>query len=433
MLTLPAIALSLIFAADTLDVGSVALMTANGEYSQALELCEQADSLDDAAWYYRSLCESALGKKDEAIASSRRAVQLDSTNIYYYEQLFSALEAGGNRAASDSLYLDMVLRFPKKYRNEYALTMLGDRQMYDSHNPRGAQKYYEEALALDPNFLPALGGYAEACRYQGNYPGFFVSMDKILVTPELNAEAKCAYVDNFLERLDSQTYKFWGKQVDNMVVKLAATHPRDSSTLTLAGRWFNSTGQKELAESYFIAWKTACPRSISAHMTWITLMQMKDDYQAAIKACDEAIRLFKAPDELCDLYGLRASARFQIRDYKKAAKDYEKALKYDPLNPGYLNDYAYLLAMEGKKLKKAEKMARQSLELEPDNSSTLDTYAWILHLRGRDREAVQYFKKAMLYGGKESAVVLVHYSETLRALGENDLADYYLRISKTRK
>ena len=74
---------------------------------------------------------------------------------------------------------------------------------------------------------------------------------------------------------------------------------------------------------------------------------------------------------------------------------------------------------------KAEKMAKECVTLEPDNPTYLDTYGWILYLRGRAKEAQPYFKHAMLYGGKDSAVVLMHYSLVLEKLGEKELAAYY--------
>ena len=70
------------------------------------------------------------------------------------------------------------------------------------------------------------------------------------------------------------------------------------------------------------------------------------------------------------------------------------------------------------------------MEAEPDNATYLDTYAWLLHLLGKDKEAKPYFKHAMLYGGKDSAVILEHYSKVLEALGEDDLALYYKNLSE---
>ena len=76
-----------------------------------------------------------------------------------------------------------------------------------------------------------------------------------------------------------------------------------------------------------------------------------------------------------------------------------------------------------------ENMCR-AVELEPDNATYLDTYGWLLYLLRRPKEAKPYFKHAMLYGGKDSAVVLEHYSKVLEALGEEDLATYYKNLSE---
>lgn len=39
----------------------------------------------------------------------------------------------------------------------------------------------------------------------------------------------------------------------------------------------------------------------------------------------------------------------------------------------------------------------------------------------------------MVYGGKESAVILEHYADVLSALGEDDLSEYYRDLSTKRK
>ena len=78
-------------------------------------------------------------------------------------------------------------------------------------------------------------------------------------------------------------------------------------------------------------------------------------------------------------------------------------------------------------------MSRKTVDAEPDNVTYLDTYGWILYLLGRPAEAKPYFKHAMMYGGKESATILRHYSIVLEALGEDDLAAVYRKQAEARK
>ena len=80
-------------------------------------------------------------------------------------------------------------------------------------------------------------------------------------------------------------------------------------------------------------------------------------------------------------------------------------------------------------MKKAYAMSRKTIEAEPDNATYLDTFGWILYLMGRPEEAKPHFKHAMLYGGKESVVILDHYAEVLFALGEYDRAIVYWNLA----
>ena len=76
-------------------------------------------------------------------------------------------------------------------------------------------------------------------------------------------------------------------------------------------------------------------------------------------------------------------------------------------------------------------MSRITAEKAPDNSTYLDTFGWILYLQGKALEAKPFFKNAvMLYGGKESPVILDHYAEVLFALKEYDLAFLYWNKAK---
>ena len=103
------------------------------------------------------------------------------------------------------------------------------------------------------------------------------------------------------------------------------------------------------------------------------------------------------------------------------------------VNPNYiyvLNNYAYYLSQEGKNLKKAYDMSKKTIELEPDNATYLDTFGWIVYLLGRPMEAKPFFKRAMLHGGKDSAVILDHYADVLYALKEYDMAFVYWNLAK---
>jgi len=153
--------------------------------------------------------------------------------------------------------------------------------------------------------------------------------------------------------------------------------------------------------------------------------QLKD-YDAIIRNCQYLLSHYPKDKQLClSAWSMMGDALHEKGQEKQAYAAYEKALRLDPNYAPVLNNYAYYLSLQGKKLKKAYTMSKKTVEAEPDNATYLDTFAWILHLMGRDLEAKPFFKHAMLYGGKESAVILRHYATVLEALGENDTAKVY--------
>ena len=149
-------------------------------------------------------------------------------------------------------------------------------------------------------------------------------------------------------------------------------------------------------------------------------------FDKVLEICDKVLEV--APTDssrTLRAWSTKGDIYHQLGDSRKSYKAYEKALK---INPGYvyvLNNYAYYLSMEGRKLKKAYAMSKKTIDAEPDNATYLDTFGWILYLQGKPAEAKPFFKHAMLYGGKDSVVIMDHYAEVLYALGEYDRAFVY--------
>ena len=151
-----------------------------------------------------------------------------------------------------------------------------------------------------------------------------------------------------------------------------------------------------------------------------------EDYPEVVRLSEEIIRISpKDSSVLVSAYSAMGDAYYRMKKSKEAFKAYDKALKYKPDNIYVLNNYAYYLSLEGKNLKKAYAMSKKTIEAEPDNATYLDTFGWILYLQGKTLEAKPFFKHAMLYGGKDSVVIMDHYAEVLFALKEYDLAFLY--------
>lgn len=175
------------------------------------------------------------------------------------------------------------------------------------------------------------------------------------------------------------------------------------------------------------------PSSVQAHQLRMEIAASLEDYETVISECERLIEIQPTDTaQVVSNLSIIGDSYYHLGSLKKAYATYEKALKLDPYYCPVLNNYAYFLSQQHRRLCKAEKMSRITVQAEPENATYLDTYGWILFLRGKPKEARPYFKTAMIHGGKDSAVVLMHFSIVLKALGEDDLASYYRTLAENK-
>ena len=388
-------------APDSLFLAAAAAYS-EGQGAQAKELFAQLHALDpedDAVNYYLGLCELAARELDAAEEHLLKASQKDSTNTWYVYALASLYDARRDQIRSGEYVEKLVKMNPSLYNNPNTLSVVGDAKAA-ARQDSVALSYYNQALLLDPEYAPALYGRMELMRRQSNFVPYFVDLEGLIRNEGVRPEMKSDYLTMLMDHIDSPFYWTWGETINRLVDLDREMHPEDYGIQLLKLR----------------------------------MCYIKEDWDAVLAQCDvmAALAIAQGDDShLAEAYSIAGDVWYQqFGDKKKAYETYEEALKADPDKTSVLNNYAYYLSQEGRKLQQALKMSRRSIELEPDNATYLDTYGWILYLLKRPKEAKPYFKHAMLYGGKDSAVVLEHYSKVLEALGEKDLSIYYMNLSR---
>ena len=375
---------------------------AEGQTAQAKELFAQLhaqDPADDAVNYYLGLCEMAGRELDAAEEHLTSAVQADSTNIWYVYALASLYDAKGNQVRAGEYVEKLVKMNPSTYNSPNTLSMVADSKVAAGQDSVALQ-YYKQALLLDPEYAPAQFGRTEVLRRSGNFPAFFVSLEELIRNEDVRPEMKSNYLTVLMDNIDSPFYWVWGDTINRLVDLDREMNPDDYDIQLLKLR----------------------------------MCYIKQDWEAVLDQCDVLADLSRRQgndEHLAEALSIAGDVWYQqLENKKKAYETYEEALKADPDRTSVLNNYAYYLSLEGRKLRKALKMSRRTVELEPDNATYLDTYGWLLFLLHKPEEAKPYFKHAMLYGGRDSAVVLEHYAKVLEALGETDLASYYMSLSE---
>lgn len=266
-----------------------------------------------------------------------------------------------------------------------------------------AELLLRELQDVNPGKFPELSVsslLAGAYRMKRDYPSYFAALTSLVRDPVADDEMKYEALMSVLRGFDSRTFNSLRPQIDMLMREYVAAEPE----------------------------------SMHAHSLLMESAYALNDYEKVLEECQAMIDL--QPEDTSNVVsclGVMGDVYYAMEQERKAYKTYEKALKLDPQYCPVLNNYAYYLSLERRRLAKAEKMSRVTVDLYPDNPTYLDTYGWILYLRGKAAEAKPYFKHAMLYGGKDNAVILMHFAAVLDKLGEKDLATYYRNLSESKK
>ena len=316
--------------------------------------------------------------------------------IYYYKGLCSY--AAGDYKDAGKRFCEALDKDPSNawYKETLANLYLGTGEV------REAEVLLRELQKVNPGKFPEVyvsSVLAGAYRMRRDYPSYFECLKSLVRDTVADDDTKYDALMSVLGGFDSKTFSAIAPQVDTLVRIYAEAEPR----------------------------------SVHAHSLCMQLAANAKDHERVIDECHILMEL--QPDDLeqqVSCLSIIGDTLHEQGEARKAYKTYEQALKLDPEYCPVLNNYAYFLSLEKRKLAKAEKMSRITIEKEPDNPTYLDTYAWILFLRGKAKEAKPYFKHAMLYGGKESAVILMHFSLVLDKLGEKELAQYYKTLAETK-
>lgn len=391
---------------------------------------------------------------DKALQTLDRLDQLRGENEWTGNFRFELLRMQGKYEEAFALLEKLEATYPNP-QNAYLMGEVYHSKREDST----AILYYEKALRLDSHYTPAQFGLAEAYRTTGEFSKFYRHMGAFMSDPQMNSAFKIDYIRQVLGTMAMQSRH--QPSVDTLVRKVMDTHPTDTSLRYTVGNYFLQTGRTDEGVDHYFKIVESHPSDLNPNLQYLYLLyylQKWNDLEAQCKASlgylpgnrdvrqlqaiantqllryEQAINQYKAllkdiprkeENERLMCHSALGDLYQQSGQPKKAYKEYDKALKINPNYLPVLNNYSYFLSEEKKNLNKAYEMSLLCIQAEPDNPTYLDTHGWVLYQLGRYKEAIAQFKRALLYGGNQSAVILDHYADTLFATGETALAVIY--------
>jgi tetratricopeptide (TPR) repeat protein len=208
------------------------------------------------------------------------------------------------------------------------------------------------------------------------------------------------------------------EQMEPVMEKMLAVEPDyDEARLTLLQILLKKEDYKRLAtlchEGHLYS-----PSTLAYYYYEGVAHLMNDENAAAVEAFREGtdyIADLSDPDDTdqrvaAELYVALGDVYHAMGQQQETYAAYEKALSYDANHLTCLNNYAYYLCLEKKRLGEAAAMSRRTIEAEPDNATYLDTYASILLEQQKYAQARLYIDRALqqLDDDTDAAVILTH-------------------------
>ncbi|HEU4374163.1 MAG TPA: XrtA/PEP-CTERM system TPR-repeat protein PrsT [Telluria sp.] len=285
----------------------------------------------------------AMGRKQQGLLVARKLQTANAANPEVLELLAQAQVANEDTNGALETLSKLVNVVPKRAAPHFQMALLHAKL----NNLPAAEQDLNAALALEPNFTPALAAKAELAVQQGK-------PDQALA------------IARQMQKADPKSPRGYGLEGD-LLLKQSKFAPaarayeqasaRADEPLTMI-RWHQATkgaGQAKEADARLAQWLAAHPA-----------------------------------DVLVPLYlGETAMASKQ---YKPAIAQYQAVIKQQPNNTMALNNLAWAYYQE--KDARALATGEQALRLDPNNPAAMDTVGWILTEQGNVARGLPLLKKA---------------------------------------
>lgn len=401
---------------------------------------------NDAAYYYKGLCDLYMGNTKDAEAELREAVRLDPDNYWYRDRLAVLYSMTGQDELTISIYESLLESYPRKteiyynlvnlyagqgrmdkvietldtietvsgkdestvlaryevlmrmdkadeafkvleafnedYSSPQVLSMMADAKLTEDKDSL-ALAYYNEALSLEPDYAPALVGKSEVYRMTRKYDEYFKVLRQFTSSAGIPAAMKSQYLSSLTDHLDARFITGYKPQLDSLFESGVQAHPADSSMLLTAGTYFFRSDSKDRAKELFKKNSEIYPDDFGAAAMYIQSLSYSDDWVTLAQAADDAFARF--PEEPAFL-NMKIAAHFNLDDYQAVIDDCGQMIESFPDNPAVLSQaYSTIgdVRHEQNDEKQAFKAYEKALKLTPDYAPVLNNYAYYLSLKGK--------------------------------------------------
>lgn len=310
----------------------------------------------------------------------RLALTSNATYIGAQVGLGQVLEAQGLQDEAQRAYEEAVAVNPG---SPQALTALGNFQALTLNQPKSAIPLFQQALAVDPNYLGAYIGLGKAYDASGDFEAGLAAYQAGVATNPQEALAYSALGNAYIARNDLEAAVQVHEQAVVVDPQSAQAQLALGSTLEQAGR---------IAEAIAAYQKAAelDPGSASAHLALGNVYTLQAQAPKAIAEYEAAIAADPTFGPAYERYG---QFYYNLGDYARAISLLEQAVKLDSNSTAA----PFLLALSQEELGNwdaAEVYFHITLERNPAYAPALQGLGRVATAEGAYTQAVEYYSAA---------------------------------------
>ncbi|HEX5258734.1 MAG TPA: tetratricopeptide repeat protein [Sphingomicrobium sp.] len=331
-----------------------------GQYGQAERVCRQiiASRPGNAdAHNILGVSLAALGQKEEAVASLKRAIKISGQAASYHANLGEILRQAGRLDEAAAAIEEAIKLEPN---NAQALNNLGIIQ-YERKQFADAVQSYRRALELRPTMAEALNNLGNALRLTGDIDGALHAYQEALTQRAVYPE-----VYNNLGTLLQQDQKF--EEAEHALRKAIQQNPNYIEAHNNLAQLLSS--QKQEVEALRVLGEALkfAPKNVQTLLLTAKIQLRRSNLQAAEQATRLALQEEAENAEALTVLG---QVLHETDRYDEALEVLDRALKKAPDNPEALNFYGVALKSVGR-LDEAREHILKALKL---NDSMYGAYA----------------------------------------------------------
>lgn len=419
-------------------------------YEKLIDISASKDEIYRELYMLYSEC----GEHGKAIGVLDELEKLEGANEDFKRRKVRHYAELGDSAMAVEVVLGLIKETPDDMQN---YRLLGD--VYSVYGNRGkALENYRKVLSINPDDVYALSALAEF--YAGNNDSlYFNTVERLLVSEELDPQSRVGAIVQYIKDVHpkdsvrvreymrhivalpfdefetanvySHYLKFVNAPADTIVPVLEKMHSLEPDNLPVIMNLLEYAIERNDIEAVFQYADNAqpyCPEKLEIYyykgLSSYMLGRKHESvaiYKEGLERCSDET----SPEILSTVYAVLGDTYHELDMMDSCMQAYDSALVYDGNNVGVLNNYAYFLALDGKRLDRALEMIRKAVSLRQDDVMLLDTYAWVLFKLERYEEAKAYAEKLISLGGESSSDVFHHCGDIYAKCGDIEQAVRY--------